>query len=135
LKDCHDKGLLRKNSLPPEAVDSEMSSASHHLENARQCVMDGMFDLAIVSVYTCMFHTARALLYRDGIKERSHICIIEYVKEKYPDLDSYARTLDAYRHSRHTMLYGADVTAMKDDATEGIEVAVEFMEAVGEKLG
>ena len=76
-----------------------------------------MYDLAVVSVYTAMFHAARAILFRDGIKERSHICVVTYIKEKYPHLSEYANTLDSYRKSRHTMLYGLEVDVMKDDAT------------------
>jgi uncharacterized protein (UPF0332 family) len=64
-----------------------------------------MYDLAVVSVYTAMFHAARAILFRDDIKERSHICVIQYIKEKYPHLTEYANALDSYREQAHDALW------------------------------
>jgi len=30
-----------------------------------------------------MLHSPRALLFRDGVKERGHLCVVVYLKEKY----------------------------------------------------
>jgi len=134
LKECFEKELLRKYKFTKSVVDKEIINANRHLSNARLCVKDQMYDLAVVSVYTAMFHAARALLFRDGIKERSHICVVTYIKEKYPHLSEYANTLDSYRKSRHTMLYGLEVDVMKDDATYGIDIAKEFIKAVKKEV-
>ncbi len=134
LKECFEKGLLQYSKLGGDVIDKEIMNAHRHLRNASCCIEDNMYDLAVVSVYTAMFHTARALLFRDGIKERSHICIIEYIKEKYPDLTDFARIMDGYRRSRHTMLYGIDVELIADDASEGIDVVNEFIKAVEKEI-
>ena len=134
LDDCYKKGLLRSVDISPEMVDRELSRAHHHLQNARQCIDDDMPDLAVVSVYTSMFHTARALLFRDGIKERSHVCILEYLKEKYPQLHDFVPVMDMYRRSRHTMLYGTDAEVISDDAVEGMRMAEMFVNAVQKLL-
>jgi len=94
-----------------------------------------MYDLAVVSVYTAMFHTSRAILFRDGIKERSHICVIIYINEKYPHLSEYVNILDNYRKIRHTMLYGLEANIIKDDATYGIDIAEEYIKAIEEEIG
>ncbi len=39
--------------------------------------------MATIALYNAFFHTARALLFRDGIKERSHFCVARYIEEKY----------------------------------------------------
>ena len=134
LKECFEEGLLREYKFAKSVVDKEIVNANRHLSNARICVKDQMYDLVVVSVYTAMFHAARAILFRDGIKERSHVCLIAYIKEKYPQLNEYANTLDSYRESRHAMLYGLEVEAMKDDATYGIYIAKEFIEAVKKEV-
>ena len=130
LDECFRKGLLKRVEFPNEVVDKEIHNARRHIDNAEFCKKGKKYDLAVVSIYTAMFHAARALMFRDGIKERSHVCVIIYLKEKYPEFDDYANILDSYRRSRHTMLYGIDVEAMEDDALFGIDSAKEFINKI-----
>jgi len=134
IDDCFRKGLLKKNDFPDNIIGKEIENSKKHLKNASQCVEDGMLDLAVVSVYTAMFHAARAILFKDGIKERSHICVMIYLKEKYPELSEYTKILDTYRRSRHTMLYGIDVDVIEDDAKLGIEQTEEFIEKIEKEV-
>jgi len=135
LEECFNRGLLRKARVSEDVITKELHNAYRHLENAIKCLDDEMYDLAVVSVYTAMFHASRAILFRDGIKERSHICVIEYLRVKYPDLGEYVAVLDNYRQSRHTMLYGIDVDILSDDAEEGIRSAADFIEKVESIVG
>jgi len=134
LKDCFKEELLRPFKFDRSVIEKEISNSKRHLTNAQKCIEDKMYDLAVVSIYTSMFHAARAILYRDGFKERSHICLIEYIGENYPKLNDFLKVLDAYRESRHEMLYGLDVSAMKEDAIYGIDVAKNFIEAVRKEV-
>jgi uncharacterized protein (UPF0332 family) len=81
-----------------------------------------------------MFHAARAILFRDGVKERSHVCIVIYLKSIYPEIKEIADTLDAYRTSRHATLYGLDDAMTKDDAEEAIDSAKEFIKRIKDFL-
>lgn len=132
LNDCLSQGLLREYHFPQNTAKKELSNAKKHLKNARICIRDKMYDLAIVSIYTAMFHTARAVLFRDNLKERSHICVILYLKEKYPELKEFAEILDVFREQRHNMLYGLDSEGTKEDAFNGIEEAEKFIQKVKE---
>jgi len=135
LEECFNRGLLRKAKVSEDIITKELHNAYRHLENATKCLDEGMYDLAVVSVYTAMFHASRAILFRDGIKERSHICVVEYLRVKYPDLGEYITVLDNYRQSRHTMLYGIDVDILLEDAEEGIKSAMSFIEKVETIIG
>jgi len=134
LKDCFEKELLRKVKIHEEVAVKEINNAYRHLENANRCMNEKIYDLAIVSVYTGMFHAAISLLFQDSIKERSHLCIIEYLKDKYPDLEGYVPILDNYRRSRHTMLHWIDVELLSEDAEEGIISATKFIDKIEKKL-
>ncbi len=74
-----------------------------------------------------MFHASRAVLYRDGVKERSHICIPIYFRAKYPELDRYANILDSYRELRHSVFYRMGTTVDKREAEESLVSAKEFL--------
>ena len=76
LEKCFEEGLLKEHIFPLEVIEREMKNARHHIKNARQCVDSKMYDLAVVSIYTSMFHAARAILFKEGFKERSHVCVI-----------------------------------------------------------
>lgn len=91
-----------------------------------------MIDVSIVSSYTAMFHAARALLFMDGYKERSHVCMAAFLRERYPELGEIAEIFDIYRKNRHESLYGIDYRPMEDDARTGIEFAKDLIETVSE---
>jgi len=127
--------MLRKASMPKDVVEKEIKNAERHLTNARRCVEQKMYDLAMVAIYMSMFHAARAVLFKDGLKERSHICIILYIEEKYPDLRRFARLMDGYRRSRHTVLYGIEDEAVEKDAKQGLEGGRDLIDAIKKVCG
>jgi uncharacterized protein (UPF0332 family) len=133
-RDCFKEGLLRKSTLSPEMGQKEIDNSRKYLSDAKRCLQEGMPEMAVVAVYTSMFHASRALLFRDGIRERSHLCVIAYLVENYPGLKPYIQTLDLYRRSRHMMLYGIDVSAVAEDARQGILAAGQFQKAVETEL-
>lgn len=77
-----------------------------------------------------MFHASRAILFRDGIKERSHECIPVYLKERYPELETQANILDSYRRFRHDAIYGLDFVMDEEEARTALESAKDFLEKI-----
>jgi uncharacterized protein (UPF0332 family) len=61
------------------------------LEHAGKAYENGLYDASLVLAYTSMFHAACALLFRDGIVEKSHVCLIEYLRDTTPDAEGWAR--------------------------------------------
>ncbi len=81
-----------------------------------------------------MFHAARSILFRDGIKERSHLCVISYLQEGYPELKKLANQLDIYRRNRHNTLYALDFLITDDEANQAINDAEQFYKQIKEIL-
>lgn len=134
FEDCINKKLVRKHSFPPETVRKELSNARKHLNNAERNFEYEMLDIAIMSSYTSMFHACRALLFRDGFKERSHICLVAFLRDRYPNMNELASMLDIYRTNRHESLYGIDYRPIAEDANIGISSAKMFIKAVEDEL-
>ena len=53
------------------------------LKDVPQALSINLLEVAEQRLYQAVFHGVKALLYRDGIKEKSHICVSLYFKENY----------------------------------------------------
>jgi uncharacterized protein (UPF0332 family) len=108
--------------------------AHSYLEDAEKNLSIDTYRPVIIMSYTVMFHSARAILFHDGIRERSHECIPLYLRETYPALKACANKLDSYRKFRHDALYGLEFEAGKQDAIAALAVAREFLSAMEKAL-
>ena len=102
------------------------------MERAKGNFKNGYFDVAFLLAYISMFHTARALPFSRGYKERSHYCLILLLKKEFGENEeilTYLKLVDSYRVSRHSIQY-AGGTCSKIDAEEAIDDAEKFLEIV-----
>jgi len=127
LDKCFEKGLIRRTLPSREKALKSISKSRKWLEEAKKNFEFGLFDSCLISSYSSMFHAARALLLRDGFREKSHYCLARYVEEKYVTTKKLSRIvvdlLDRFRELRHEDLYELDFFATKDDAEEAIKNA------------
>ena len=107
-----------------------METSLRYIENAKDNLKMNNNNLVIFCSYTAMFHAARSILFRDGVKERSHLCVISYIQEMYPQLKRLANQLDAYRRNRHNTLYALDFLISDDEAQLAIEDAENFYKQI-----
>lgn len=135
LDECFEKRLLRR--AQPDKLKSKkaLEMADRALIEAEKLMEHGFYEQVILYAYTAMFQAARALLFKDGIVEKSHYCVIEYLKRTYVQkgiLDqSHIHWLDTYRIERHETLYGLEKMEVKEnDAKTAIIAARDFLEAV-----
>lgn len=126
LNDCYKEGLLRKTKPSKQYAIKSLETSLNYIQNAKDNLEIKNNNLVIFCSYTSMFHSARALLFRDGIKERSHLCIVSYLRETYPKLRSLSNQLDAYRRNRHNTLYALDFLISDNEAQQAIEDAKQF---------
>jgi len=126
LKECFKEGLLRKTVPSKQYVQKCLETSLSYIQNAKDNLKMRNNNLVIFCSYTAMFHSARAILFKDGIKERSHLCIVSYLKETYPRLRRLANQLDAYRRSRHNTLYALDFLIADNEAQQAIDDAELF---------
>jgi uncharacterized protein (UPF0332 family) len=135
-EDLFKERLLRKIIPSPEKIKSSLKIAENKLEESKKLFESMFFNQAVITAYTCMFHSARALLYNEGIQEKSHFALCVYLKENYPDKISknLLNSFDNYRKERHEALYGFDYEAGKEDAESAIEDSEELLNKLKEIL-
>ena len=137
VRECFKKGLLVRARISKETIESTVNLAEHHIERASGNLKIEYFDVAFTLAYQAMLHTARALVFKDNTKERSHVCVVLYLKEKYrenPSVIKYLNILDSHRISRHEVVYRGGYVS-REEASDAIKDAKGFLKLAGEILG
>lgn len=136
LERCFSEGMLKRIGTDMEKAHSSLKLAAKNLEDAKTSADNKLFNWSLIAAYTSMFHAARALLYKDGVKERSHYCLCVYIKDKYRGAieTKYLTELDILRSQRHRIMYGDEnVVRLDTDETEAdsaIQIASGFLDSV-----
>jgi len=126
-----EKRKLRKIPIDKEKIKRSLEIARIKLDEAKKLFSAVFFNNAILSAYTSMFHSARALLYKEGIQEKSHYAAYFYIKEKFSGKISknLIVAFNNYRDIRHELLYGY-CNLEKKDAENAILNAEDFLEEI-----
>lgn len=129
-----EKKLLLKSKATEQEITGSLTIAERFIEKAKGNKKIEYFDVAFSLAYQSMFHTARSLLFKNHLKERSHAALIAAIKEIYKNnekLKEMLDTLNSYRITRHAIQYtGAGCN--KEDAEEAIRDAEKFFEIAEE---
>lgn len=136
IENCFRQGLLRKVEPSLTKSKESIAEAREWLSEARKNVAAEAYKSAISSLYLAIFHSARAVLFRDGVREKSHYCVGVYL-EKYVDQlvleEDWVLIFDRMRSVRHTDQYSFQTHPSKEEAESGIDIAGKFVNRM-EKL-
>jgi len=83
LEKCIQRKKIIKLPRATTLVPKELGLASEDLKFAKDSFKKKNYKWAIIQSYYSMFHTARALIYKKGYREKSHFCLIEAVRGLY----------------------------------------------------
>jgi len=138
IRECFEKRLLREDRPDPRRSERSMEVSEAKIGEAEKALGHGLLDATMILAYTAMFHAARAILFRDGIVERSHVCLIEYLKDRYVNKgrmsEALINTLDSARVDRHEALYGLETRSSKREAEHSLQRARAFLKMVKDVL-
>lgn len=74
-KGC-EKGRLIKFDKGPRLASKELKEAAGDLQEAKDRLTHQRFKYATITAYYSMFHSARAMLYSKGYREKSHYYLL-----------------------------------------------------------
>ena len=133
VSDCFKKRLLRRGKIDMLKAQKALEMSKRKKERAEELFENRFYEESIVTSYTSMFQAARALLFKDGITEKSHACVVSYLKEKYSRSLGSDRIswLDTYRLERHESFYGLDPSELdKNEAEDALTKSEKFLNSV-----
>ncbi|MFH0955294.1 MAG: HEPN domain-containing protein [Candidatus Micrarchaeota archaeon] len=133
---CFEEGLLKKIRPNLNFAEQSMKQAEHFLDEAETLINSNIKDMTFIALYNASFHAARALLFRDGIKERSHYCVCKYIEEKYQMQElvtmQHAVILDSLRSKRNDIQYSLETPELEEDLNEIFDQVSGFLDRVRE---
>ena len=134
LKECFDKGLLKKTIKQTDMAIKDLNQARFFLSETQDLLDIDKKIVAALSLYNAFFHCARTLLFKDGIKERSHYCIARYIEQEYVKMKKIdVRFLNAFEtimSIRHNAQYSTESVEIEEDLAELYNLCEEFISVV-----
>ncbi len=87
---------------------------------------------AVIIAYLAMLNAARALLFKDGYREKSHACVARYLEEKCKGRISRdaINLFNRYRSIRHNVQYEGSYLPSSTDAENMVRFAKELIKQV-----
>jgi uncharacterized protein (UPF0332 family) len=134
LEECLEKGLIKKDLLACERVESSLMIAERFLRSSRRNLEINEYEMAEIAAYNSAFHAGRALLFAKGYTERSHFCLGVALKGLYRGIIlDLLNVFDKIRLSRHNVQYGGELVR-EDEAAFVMEFAQNFLDAAKTEL-
>jgi len=138
-KDCIAKGLLRKIPASLEKASMSIKKAENWYSESKKSITGKALDSSVIASYMVMFHAARAILFHDGYREKSHACVARYLEEKYVKtgkLESkWVELLDHAREIRHNNQYDMSFCSTEKEARRAMKTAEKFLERIKTLMG
>jgi len=134
FEECVEKGLLRR--IPPsrEKAIQSIEKAKQLLEEAKANLEENRTNSTIIVAYLAIFHAARAVLFKDGYREKSHECIIRYLEEKHPKKinPKQIENLEKYKNERTHTQYDITYNPNEEQAEKMIKFTKQFIQNIEE---
>ena len=138
IKKPEELNLLRKIPKSMKKAKESISTAKSWLREAENNLRSKSFRSCILSSYLAMFHSARACLFVNGFREKSHFAIARFLEDFYVKKDllenEWIELLDHYRETRHGDQYSTSFIATEDEAESALNSAKKFVERIKKLL-
>ena len=138
LEDCLKSGYIRRIEPSRETALRIAEKAEVMFDEAKKNLDSGAPDSSMLMAYEVMLLSGKALLAKDGFREKSHYCVVVYVQEAYADKGRISKEIvelfDHYREVRHMVAYDPDFFAAESDAEKALRSAGQFLNAVKKLL-
>ena len=127
IKEGIEKGFLQEVELDEKLVKKELDESEYDKEKAAKAFEEEDFKWSIVKNYYAMFHAARAILFKLGLREKRHF-VISVVLEDLSKKGKLEQNFVDYFNAAISFREDADYhySYSKESALHILEIAEEF---------
>lgn len=131
LKKCFSIGALKHTKSDINLAYKSLSKGEHLLKEVQALLENEFHEAAQLRLYQAYFHMIKSLLYKDGIKEHSHACLLLYAKEKYPQLGDTLDIMTLLKDFRNQIQYSVDTIGfVPQDISQWVTTGYELAKKV-----
>jgi uncharacterized protein (UPF0332 family) len=138
LEELFEKGLLKKTGKSNAFALKSLEQAGYFLGEAEDLLKLDKERMTVIALYSALFHASRALLFKDGVKEKSHYAVARYIEFEYVDKGllekRFLLVLDTLRDSRHESQYSLVDVEIEINWVEYFDTCRQFIKAVDDLL-
>ncbi|MBU2496995.1 MAG: HEPN domain-containing protein [Nanoarchaeota archaeon] len=129
INKCLEEGYLVKEKIDKNLIDKEISESRYDYEKAQKAFGEKDYKWTIIKSYYSMFHSAKAICFKFGYREKRHIAVLVVLEElnKQGKLEiKYINDFKAAISARESADYRYNYT--KERAFQILEICKEFNE-------
>ncbi|MBI2653720.1 HEPN domain-containing protein [Candidatus Woesearchaeota archaeon] len=129
IGECLEKGFLKKVDSDETLIKKELAESNYDLERAEKAFEKKDFKWCIIQSYYSMFHSARAILFKIGYREKRHFVIsvvLEDLNKKGMLESKFVNYFNAGLSSREEADY--HYAYSEETAKHILDIAKEFSE-------
>ena len=125
-----EKRRILKFSRGKQLVKKELQAAQDDLLEAQDRFKNKKYKYATITAYYSIFHSARALIYSEGYREKSHYYLLVAVQALFTERKLLDEELAKDFHNAMILREDADYHGefSRDGAKNAIESAIKFLQ-------
>jgi uncharacterized protein (UPF0332 family) len=125
------EGLLRIIPSSKQKAEESIRTSEKWLKESENNFKNQSFMSSVLTSYLVMFHAARAILFLDGFREKSHFAVARYLEDKYCSRGflekKWINLLDHYREFREQDQYSTCFIVSEKEAKNALNFSQDFM--------
>ena len=129
-----EEGRLTRIGIARKLILKEVEGAASDLEEAEDSLSRKKFKWATVQGYYSMFHSARALIYSKGLREKSHYALLVALRELFRNqleleiMQDFEEAMNLREEADYGLIFSEEA------ATRTVTNATKFLERTKEIL-
>lgn len=126
FKECLEKRRIVPINATGEMIKKEMDNAVYDLSRSEESLMKKDYKWSSVQAYYSMFHSAKALILKQGYREKSHYCLLVALRELLVNrdliskdiVDNYELCMDIRHEADYGHIYSDESAELAVDAAK-----------------
>ncbi len=138
VDNCFEKGLLKKITKNTNLALQDIEQAEFFLNESFDLLKINKKEMATIALYSSIFHAGRALLFQQGVKEKSYYCLQKYLEEKFVKTkilnEEELSLFDLLRGMRQEIQYNVTKIKLEENIEELYNKTENFVEKIKKLL-
>lgn len=81
IQDCLNEGYLVKEEVKKDLIEKELKESDYDFSSAKKAFEEKDYKWTIVKCYYSMFHSAKAVCFKLGYREKKHFALLVVLEE------------------------------------------------------